>query len=121
MKTFNPIIATVIFASFFMAAQQTKAEDDKLVRRSIAENWSAVGLLTTVVQGQEAKVEFISVDDFGTHDECEIFLKSQSESTDYIGKGGTNQNVPPVQWNFDGLCIKKRTYGYKLPSIPYDR
>lgn len=120
MKTFDPVLVSVLAASLFMASQLAQGQEVRQVERSMAENWSAVGLLTTEVLDQPAKVEFISIDNFGSKGECDGFLEVQSQSTDYIGKGGTNQQVPPVQWNFDGLCIKKRTFEYySLNSLPY--
>lgn len=37
---------------------------------AMAENWVALGLLTTQVKGQAAKVEFVQVGDFESREAC---------------------------------------------------
>lgn len=72
-----------------------------------AENWSAVGILTTHnKQLDYFKTEFVKIDGFKSHDDCYKAVKFESGSSDYIGLGGTNKRVPEVQWNYDADCMK---------------
>ncbi|GKS68959.1 hypothetical protein W03_09630 [Nitrosomonas sp. PY1] len=73
-----------------------------------AEKWSAIGLLTTQVKNQQAKVEFVEIDDFESRDACMTMVMSEAMSNEYIGQGGTNGKIPPVQWNYDADCVLKR-------------
>ncbi len=76
---------------------------------AMAEKWSAVGLLTTQVKGQSAKVEFLEIDDFESRDSCMNMVMSEAMSKEYIGQGGTNGRLPEVQWNYDADCWLKRS------------
>lgn len=76
---------------------------------AMAENWVALGLLTTQVKGQAANVEFVQVGDFESREACLAMVKSESMSSDYIGVGGTNGRLPQIQWNFDANCWLKRS------------
>lgn len=76
---------------------------------AMAENWVALGLLTTQVKGSAAKVEFVQVDNFESREACLAMVKSESMSSDYIGVGGTNGLLPQIQWNFDANCWLKRS------------
>lgn len=87
------LIVTAVFVVFQSPAQ--------------AEKWSAVGILTTRVQGEEARAEFVEMDDFETAELCSRVVNRESHSDDFIGKGGTNGKVPQVQWNYDAHCIQK--------------
>lgn len=74
---------------------------------SLAAEWTAVGMLTTQIKGQDPEVEFVRIPDFD-QDLCDSFLKAESHSSDHIGQGGTDGKVSAVQWNFDGKCIQTR-------------
>lgn len=77
---------------------------------AIAENWVALGLLTTQVKGSAAKVEFVQVGDFESREACLAMVKSESMSSDYIAaRNGTNTRLPEIQWNFDANCWLKRS------------
>ena len=77
-------------------------------RPAFAEKWSAIGILTTQVKGEEAHARYVEIDDFETLDMCRQVVMRESHSDDYIGKGGTSGKVPSVQWNYDAHCIQKR-------------
>ena len=100
MKTANPVLAALVAASFFLAFQSP----------AMAEKWSAIGILTTQVKGEEAVARYVEIDDFESLEACAKVVLHESLSGDYIGKGGTNGKVPEVQWNYDAACIQKRTY-----------
>lgn len=73
-----------------------------------AEKWVALGLLTTQVKGNPAKVEFVQINDFDSRELCIAMVKSESMSSDYIGgRNGTNGHLPEIQWNFDANCWLK--------------
>lgn len=73
-----------------------------------AEKWSSVGILTTQIEGQDAVAKYVEIDDFGSEELCWRTVRRESKSDDYIGKGGTNNQLPVVQWNYDADCILKR-------------
>lgn len=98
MKPGNPVLAAVIAASIFLVCQSP----------AMAEKWSAIGILTTQVKGEEAHARYVEIDDFETHDLCKQVVNRESHSDDYIGQGGTNGKVPSVQWNYDANCVQKR-------------
>lgn len=72
------------------------------------EKWSAIGILTTQVKGEEAHARYVEIDDFETLEMCRQVVGRESHSDDYIGKGGTSGKVPSVQWNYDANCVQKR-------------
>lgn len=74
---------------------------------ALAAEWAAVGMLTTQIKGQDPQVKFVRIPNFD-EDLCDRFLKVESHSDDFIGKGGTDGKVPGMQWNFDGKCIQTR-------------
>jgi hypothetical protein len=113
----KPAFLAGLFYLFLPATLHAQSVNPVPNQTIIVENWSAVGLLTTEVKGKEAKADFISIDDFGSKNECVEFVEEQSKSSDFIGKGGTDQNVPEVQWNFDAICIKKRSFVFSPPSL----
>lgn len=73
-----------------------------------AEQWSAIGILTTQIKGQEAKVQYVEIDNFESEELCRQVVLRESYSEDYIGIGGTNHKLPSVQWNYDANCVLKR-------------
>lgn len=74
-----------------------------------AEKWSAIGLLTTKLEGQPAKVEALELDDFDSYESCIAVVKAESMSDNYIAKNnGTNSRLPSVHWNYDADCVLKR-------------
>lgn len=75
----------------------------------LAETWTALGLLTTKVQGQPAKVELVEIDGFDSKQTCQFVVTSEAFSKEHIGVGGTNGKLPRVDWNFDGDCWLKRS------------
>ena len=77
-------------------------------QQALAEKWSAVGILTTKVDGREAKARFMEIDDFESAEMCWETVKRYSHTREFIGEGGTNHHVPATQWNYDGDCVKKR-------------
>lgn len=70
--------------------------------------WSAVGILTTQVQGKDPVARPIEIDDFESKELCDAVVKVESRSQDYLGLGGTNGSLPIVHWNYDADCIQKR-------------
>lgn len=72
-----------------------------------AERWSAAGILTTKINGVPAKTEFFELDNFESAELCWAAVRKYSHTDEYIGKGGTNDKVPEVQWNYDGDCFFK--------------
>ena len=97
MKTANPVLAALIAAAIFMAFQSP----------AIAERWSAIGLITTQVHGQEARVRDREFDDFDDKELCVEFVKTHNKNPDYVGEGGTSGHVPRVDWNYEGSCVQK--------------
>lgn len=72
-----------------------------------AENWSALGILTTHNKDLGYfKTESIKIDGFKSREDCEKTVKFESGSSDYVGVGGTNKRVPGIHWNFDADCLK---------------
>ena len=98
MKSMNPIIAAIAVSAIFVACSDPAQ----------AEKWSAVGILTTQVKGEEAHARYVEIDDFETLEMCRQVVGRESHSDDFIGKGGTNGKVPSVQWNYDANCVQKR-------------
>lgn len=71
-----------------------------------AENWSALGILTTHnPKMNHFKTEFVEIKGFKSREACEQVLTPQMETDEYIGKGGTNGKVPGLQWNYDATCV----------------
>ncbi len=54
-----------------------------------SEKWSAIGILTTQVKGEEAHARYVEIDDFETLEMCRQVVGRESHSDDYIGQGGT--------------------------------
>lgn len=86
-----------------------------------AEEWGQVGLVTTKIKcnpgkkkdDQEKHVEqescgiathIVQERGFATSDDCWASLRHVSHSDEFIGKGGTDENVPRVDWNYDYTC-----------------
>lgn len=96
MKSSGPVLASVIAAGIF--ACQPPAH---------AEKWSAIGLITTQIKGQEADVKVKEFEDFQTKELCVDFVSAYNKSPDYVGQGGTSGKVPRVDWNYEATCIQK--------------
>lgn len=89
-----------------------------------AEEWGQVGLVTTKIKCNPGKRQDKSDDQakrveqescgiathivqekgFSSSDACWASLKHVSSSEEFIGEGGTDANVPRVDWNYDYTC-----------------
>ena len=98
MKSINYLLAFFVITFLAVAAQAVNADP----------KWSAVGILTTQVQGKDPVARPIEIDDFESKELCDAVVKVESRSQDYLGQGGTNGSLPIVHWNYDADCIQKR-------------
>lgn len=73
-----------------------------------AESWSAHGILVLKPTGEPLEIKFVKMDDFETYNLCMDAVMAYSHTREFIGKGGTNNQIPTVHWNFDGDCRLKR-------------
>ena len=74
-----------------------------------AASWSAVGVSLFKIDGFTKEPEVVVVDGFETYDLCmNGFVKVASKTDEYIGKGGTDNKVKRVDYNFDGDCFQKQ-------------
>lgn len=74
-----------------------------------AASWSAVGVVVFKIDGVTKEPEVVVVDGFETYDLCmNGFVKVASKTEEYIGKGGTDNKVKRVDYNFDGDCFQKQ-------------
>lgn len=74
-----------------------------------AASWSAVGVVVFKIDGVTKEPEVVVVDGFETYDLCmNGFVKVASKTDEYIGKGGTDNKVKRVDYNFDGDCFQKQ-------------
>jgi len=74
-----------------------------------AASWSAVGVAVFKIDGVTTEPEVVVVDGFETYDLCmNGFVKVASKTDEYIGKGGTDNKVKRVDYNFDGDCFQKQ-------------
>ena len=89
--------------------QEQVKELQEIVKRSgRTENWTATGILATKIKGQPVHVQAIQWDGFDDAKTCWDMVKKYSHTDDFIGEGGTDDQVPTVQWNFDGDCTQTR-------------
>ena len=67
-----------------------------------AGTWTAVGILVTQNDKMDHfKAEFVRIDDFDSYEKCLATISTLAHSNEFIGKGGTNEKVSRIDWNYD--------------------
>lgn len=88
--------------------EQVKELQEIIKRAGRTESWTATGILATKISGQPVHVQAVQWEGFESADLCWAMVKKYSNTEEFIGEGGTDNQVPTVQWNFDGDCAQTR-------------
>lgn len=94
--------------SFLKLQEKVLELEETIKRQARTESWTATGILATKISGQPVHVQAVQWGGFESSDLCWAMVKKYSHTDDFIGEGGTDDQVPTVQWNFDGDCTQTR-------------